>query len=311
MNNVKMICPLTDAEAARLVDPATMADLASQITAAPLPAAAGRLGQAGQVWTGRSWRRPLLIGAPLAAALAAAALVATLMVGPGHFAGPRTKDTAKTQATLLSFTRRGGYIDVIVRNPLADAKRYRAEFARYHLDISLSLVPASPSLVGTLVYESEPATGPQLVPITAKGKCWTGGGGNVCPVGVRVPLGFRGAATLVFGRAARPGEQYETTAPASAPGEVMHGLHYVGKTVAEVLAMLAPRHVTVNHYLVQQQCSDSARKTVPGSWIVQDADPWEAGQVVLWVTRQSGPVTFCKGVRVTPSPSPTPAAGRS
>ncbi len=308
MNSVKMICPLTDAEAARLVDPATMADLASQITGVPLPATVGRPGHAGRVRTGRSWRRRLLIGAPLVAGVAVLALVATSMAGTGHSAARRTEDTAKTQAALLSFTRRGGYIDVIVRDPLADAKRYRAEFAQRHLNISLSLVPASPSLVGTLVYESATAYG--LLPITAVGRCYTGGGGSACPVGVRIPLGYRGAATLVFGRAARPGEVYETTAPASAPGEAMHGLHYVGKTVAEVLAMLAPRHLTVNHYLVQQQCSNATRKTVPGSWLVHDADPWEAGQVVLWVTR-SGPMTFCKAVRVTPSPSPAPAAGRS
>jgi hypothetical protein len=309
MNNVKMICPLTDAEAAQLVDPATMADLGSQITGVPMLATAGRDGNARQVRSGHWWHRRVLIGAPLVAGFVVAALVATLIVGTGQRVGPTTKGTAKMQAALLSFTRRGGYIDVIVRDPLADAKRYRAEFASYHLDISLSLVPASPSLVGSLVYESAPATGPQLDPITAKGKCWTGGGGNVCPVGVRVPLGFRGAATLVFGRAARPGEQYETTAPASAPGEVMHGLHYVGMTVAEVLAMLAPRHVTVNHYLFEQHCSNTSRKTVPGSWLVEQADPWEAGQVVLWVTR-TGPMTFCKGVRVTPSPSPSPAASR-
>jgi hypothetical protein len=118
---------------------------------------------------------------------------------------------------------------------------------------------------------------------------------------------FRGKAYLVFGRAARPGEVYQTTAPASAPGEVMHGLHYVGKTVAQVLAMLAPRHVTVNHYLVQQECMNNSRKTVPASWRVEDADPWEAGQVVLWVTK-TGPMRFCQGVKVTPTPSPSPAA---
>lgn len=306
MNSVKMICPLTDAEAARLTDPATIADLASRITAAPLPATAGSRDHGRQVRAAGP-RRRLLIGGPIVAGIAAAGLVVAVLAGPGQRVGPPAKGTAKVQATLLSFARHGGYIDVIVRNPLADAKRYRAEFAKYHLDISLSLVPASPSLVGTLVYESAPASGPQIEPITAKGKCWTGGGGNVCPVGVRVPLGFRGAATLVFGRAARPGEVYETTAPASAPGEVMHGLHFVGKTVAEVLVMLAPRHVTVNHYIIQQtQCSANTRKTVPGGWRVDDADPWEAGQVVLWVTH-TGPMTFCKGVRVTPAPSPSPA----
>jgi hypothetical protein len=309
MNSVKAICPLTDGEAARLADPGTMAELADRITAVPVAAGNGGSSRIRRVRPGRSWQRRLAAGASVAAGLAVAGLVAASVVGPGHRAAVPGDGAARPQAALLSFTRHGGYIDVIVRNPVADATRYRAEFAEHHLDISLSLVPASPSLVGTLVYESGPSSGPQIVPITAKGKCWTGGGGNICPVGVRVPLRFRGAAYLVFGRAARPGEVYQTTAPASAPGEVMHGLHFVGKTVAQVLAMLAPRHVRVNHYRVQEKCLNNSQKTVPGSWRVYDADPWEAGQVVLWVTR-TGPMRFCPGVPVTPAPSPSAAATR-
>jgi hypothetical protein len=306
MNDMKMICPVTDAEAAGLTDPATMADLADSITGVPDCAAVGGRLHARQVRSGPR-RRRLVIGVPLATGFAVAALAVALIVGPSQRVGPVIVGPPRAQASVLSFVRHGGYIDVIVRNPVADAKRYRAEFAEHHLNISLSLVPASPSLVGTLVYEHAPTSGPQIEPITAKGKCWTGGGGNVCPVGVRVPLGFRGKASLVFGRAARRGELYQTAAPATAPGEVMHGLRYMGRTVAQVLAMLAPRHVTVNHYLVQQRCASFTRKTVPGSWRVGGADPWETGQVVLWVTR-TGPMKFCPGVRVTPAPSPTPAA---
>lgn len=307
MNDVKLICPLTDAEAAELTDPATMAGLADSITGAPLVSGAGGHSGARHIWSSHSWRRRLLVGVPLAAGLAVAALVATLIAGPGQRVGPVIVGPGKAQAAVLSFSRHGRYIDVIVRNPVADAKRYRAEFAAHHLDISLRLVPASPSLVGTLVYESAPASGPQIEPITAKGRCWTGGGGNVCPVGVRVPLSFRGAASLVFGRAARPGELYETSAPANAPGEAMHGLRYVGKTVAQVVAMLAHRRVTVNHYLVRLgKCAIVSRKTVPGSLRVESADAWEPGQVVLWVTK-AGPMEFCKPVRVTPEPSPTPS----
>ncbi len=145
---------------------------------------------------------------------------------------------------MLSFTTSGGYITVIVRNPLADPARYRAEFAAHHLNITLKMVPASPSIVGTVVYIEEPASSPDIETITAQGRCYTGGGGSACPVGVRIPVSFRGQAEVVFGRAARPGEQYESTAPATAPGEVMHGLQFAGDTVAQVLAMLRERHVT-------------------------------------------------------------------
>ena len=52
-------------------------------------------------------------------------------------------------------------------------------------------------------------------------------------------MGYRGQAAVVFGRAAQPGEQYETTASASAPGEVMHGMRFSGDTVSQVLASYA------------------------------------------------------------------------
>jgi len=139
------------------------------------------------------------------------------------------------------FTRHGHYIDVRVRNPVADPRRYRAEFRAHRLDITLKLVPASPSLVGTVVFFDGSSA---IKVLTAKGRCRTGGGGDVCPVGLRVPVDYRGAANLVFGRAARPGERFETTASATAPGEALHGLRVRGLRVSAVLALLRGRHVT-------------------------------------------------------------------
>jgi hypothetical protein len=211
------------------------------------------------------------------------------------------------QASVLSITRHGGYLDVIVRNPVADPKRYRAEFAKYHLDISLRLVPASPSIVGSVVYADYPAGKHGIEPITAVGKCYTGGGGNICPVGVRVPLTFHGSATLVFGRAAKPGERYASTGPATAPGEAMHGLNFVGKTVAQVLAMLARRGVTVPQWRVQRagQCYIESRRTVPGNWYVSQAIPWAPGQVLLFAS-QTRAITFCQAVPRSPVPTASP-----
>jgi hypothetical protein len=316
MNPISQISPVTDAEAARLVRSDTMAALGDDIVRSGAPAlASGPVPAAGGA--GRSGGRPsparkrLLVGIPVAAALAVGSLIVTSIGAPGQHLGPVPLGPAKALAAVLSFTREGGYIKVIVRNPLADPKRYRAEFAAHHLDISLTLVPASPSVVGTLVEESVSAgsVGAELRAITATGRCVTGGGGNVCPVGVLVPIDFRGSASLVFGRAARPGEQYESTAQADGPGEALHGLHYIGKTVAAVLAMLARRGVTVPQWRVQRagQCYVDARRTVPGNWLVYNAVPWAPGQVLLWAARAL-PVPMCSGVRVSPSPSPSAAA---
>lgn len=299
MNQISSISPISDAEAARLVSPDTHADLAQRIMTTATEAGLAPARRA-------PVRRRLLIGIPVAACLAVAALTATSLASPGQRVGPIAVGPAKADA--LTFIRHSGYIDVIVRNPVADARLYRAEFAAHHLDVTLFFVPVSPSLVGTLVYAAGSGNSVgQIKTITAKGRCWTGGGGYECPVGVRIPDGFHGQAQFAFGRAARPGEQYEGTGSVTARGEAMHGLNYQGKTVAAVLAMLAARHVTVARYRYQGASQDVCGTLpghIPGGWRVNGADPWAPGQVLLWVgppTAGSHPRCAGKGIQ-TPSP---------
>jgi hypothetical protein len=283
MNQLSQIAPVTDAEAARMVSPDTIADLAMRITAMP-PEQRRHVSERGE-----RRRRPLLLGIPLAAAAAAAALVIASLGGPAHQTSPghRTNPAAApaSQTQVLSFVTNGTSTTVLVRNPLADPSRYRAEFAQHHLDISLKLIPVSPSLVGTLVFIGEYSGASNLTPLTAKGRCYTGGGGSACPVGVRIPAGFHGQADLVFGRAAKPGEHYESTASALAPGEAMHGMNITGETVSQVLAQLHARHVTVPvfDYMATTGATHLRPGQVPGSWHVYDAVPWAPGQVMLFV----------------------------
>ena len=324
-NQLGRICPVTDTDAERLVRPGTFGHLGAQITATPAgpttpaePAAPSAA--AGAARPTRPWARA---GLPLAAAVIALVAVAVAITRPAAPPKPATAPasaTAPSSATasppgasasttvpaqVLSFTTSGGYITVIVRNPLADPARYRAEFAARHLNVTLNLVPASPSIVGTVVYIGESAGSPDIETITAQGRCYTGGGGSACPVGVRIPVGYRGQAEVVFGRAARPGEQYESTAAATAPGEVMHGLHFVGDTVAQVLAMLRARHVTVPVFNYDAPDGGKNVGHVPGTWYVYDANPWAPGQVMLVV----GPTRTQPENQApqpgTPVPSPT------
>jgi hypothetical protein len=272
-------------------------------------------------------RRRWLLAAPIAAGVAVAAVLVAELAGPGnqhgpgHQAGPAAQSPPATgkprpgttaaspvqTAQALSFTTSDGWITVIVRNPLADEARYRAEFAAHHLDITFNLVPASPSIVGTVVYTGQSAGSSPIQTITAKGRCYTGGGGAECPVGVRIPADFHGQAEIVFGRAARPGEQYESTAvSATVPGEVMHGLKFVGDTVTQVLALLRPRQVTVAVYNYDKQGYGGVNvHHVPGNWYVYDAAPWAPGQVMLSVgpTRTQPPAGPPQPG--TPTPSPT------
>ncbi len=312
MKIVSQISPVTDAEAAGLARPGTLAALGDDIACLP-PESTGtatgrRRRSSGRAADNGRWRRRLVIGVPVATALAVAGLLATSAARPGEHLGPVTVGPASAQA--MSVVRHRGYLTVIVRNPLADPGKYRAEFARYHLNITLRLVPASPSLVGSLVAESlSPGSGSDLKVITAVGRCFTGGGGSLCPVGVRVPVSYRGTAMLVFARAARPGEQYESAGVVTAKGEAMHGLQFTGKTAAQVEAMLARRGLRVAQWRVQRggQCYTESRRTVPGSWRVYQAVPWAPGQVLLWASRTL-PVPACTPVPGSPVATPAPGA---
>jgi hypothetical protein len=297
---IGMINPVTDDEAARLVRPETLDDLGWEISATPVTPGPRRGRPRARILTGRGARRRLLLGVPMAAALGIA--VAVAMVGR-----PAGTPPAGTPQALSFTANAGGGITVIVRNPLADPAVYRAEFAQHHLDITLLLRPVSPSLVGTVFYMSGPSTGPQIVPITAKGKCEVPSGGDDCPVGVKIPADFRGQAEVDFGRAARPGEKYVSTGSAFARGEAMHGMNIKGETVAQVLSQLRARHITVADFNEVESNGDENVHQVPGGWYVYDAVPWAPGQVMLFVgaTATEPSTAAPQPAQGAPTPSPT------
>jgi hypothetical protein len=302
MNEITRISPVTDDEAARMVRPQTLADLASQITATPVETPPGGYRLAGQR-AGRSHKRRALLVIPLVAGLSAAAAFVA-MAGNFTSAPPATSNRVSAQA--LAFTTSpGGGLTVIVRDPLADPAVYRAEFAAHNLDIKLLMRPVSPSLVGSVFYMDETGIGPHLIPITAKGACNSPGGGDNCTVGVKIPAGFRGPAEIDFGRAARPGEQYASAGLAFAPGEAMHGMTIKGKTVAEVVAQLRARHVSVAFYNEPGRNGYVNVHSVPGGWYVYDAVPWAPGQVMLFVGPTAHQPTLSPPSPGTPVPSPT------
>ncbi|WP_240809709.1 hypothetical protein [Actinomadura sp. WMMA1423] len=304
------LAPVTDRQAAGLLPEDAATALADRITATPVPTAAPR-----------RRRSPLVfVGAPLAAAgLACAAVTAVVVAhdgGSGGTPGVTSSSPRVKLAAALAFTRKGEYIDVRVRDPLADPKRYKEEFAAHGLNVTLSMVPASPSIVGTVVMEetSENTDERDFKTITSKGDCQTGGGGDICPVGVRIRIGYKGTAGIVFGREARPGEQYASAAPATAPGEAMHGMAFRKHRVGEVLAALRKRHVTVPEYRVMVGNISEGRKPgqVPPTWYVHDATPWAKNQVLLFVgpkpTEEEGnqpPASAPPGTPASPTPTAT------
>jgi hypothetical protein len=235
-------------------------------------------------------RRRWLVGVPAAAAIGAAAILGAGLLTPAKV-GPVRVGPPNAEAAALTFVTKGKYLIVRVKDPLADPQRYRREFAAHGLKITLLMVPASPSIVGTVV-----SIAGDIQAITAQGACESGGGGDMCAVGVKIPLDFHGSGQVAFGRAARPGETYVSSAPATAPGEVLHGLIYRNHTVADVLSMLARRHVTVPQWRCHPGVPTKAKAIpnpclggrpagqVPRNWYVIEASPWAANQVLLIVS---------------------------
>ena len=77
MNQVTQIIPVTDDDAARMVRPETMADLAARIVATPVDVSPATRHRAPGERRARNVKRGLLAGIPLAAAAAAVVLLAT------------------------------------------------------------------------------------------------------------------------------------------------------------------------------------------------------------------------------------------
>jgi hypothetical protein len=138
-------------------------------------------------------------------------------------------------AAAVEFRTSGDYIVAIIENPYAAAQQLDAAFAAYGLDITLKLVPVSPSMVGAVVYMGLPSGMGGIEVLYSPSRKAPGG---PLPIGLRIPVDFKGHADIVLGRAARPGETYVSTGDAFAPGEALYGSGLLGMRVSEALVKL-------------------------------------------------------------------------
>jgi hypothetical protein len=274
---IRSAAALSDEDAVRPVRDETRRALLAQITAAAVASPRPR----------RRWRWSFGLPLVVAGACATAAAVVVLpgapigkapggdpstSVGPGTF-------TANPVAA-LSFTRREDYIEVKIKDPVADPARYRREFAAHGLRIRLSLVPASPSVAGHVVMSE----GEEIKPIHSD-HCYSMGGGDTCAIGLRVPIGFKGEAAIVIGRAARPGEPYASTNSAFTPGEALHCLDIRGLPLDAALAKISTRKVKAAVFNHDTGLSYGRDKLPPGPWYATDAVPWAPGELMLFVSK--------------------------
>jgi hypothetical protein len=107
---------------------------------------------------------------------------------------------------------------------------------------------------------------------------------------VEVDKSFKGRAEIEFGREGKPGELFRyMPKEANAPGEVLAGMTYRNKRVAEVQKLIAARGVTVDHYLnsktevVNGVTTAKDVDPAPGDWYVHEIWPHSAGKVQVWI----------------------------
>jgi hypothetical protein len=175
----------------------------------------------------RSRRRFRFGLAGSATAVAVAAAVAVLAAGSA---------VRPTSANAVSFrTASSGEIIATVTDPFAAQAQLDAAFAKEGLHITVSLMPVSPSIVGTVLYVGESRGGAQIQTLQG-GHCLTGGGG--CAIGLKIPHGFSGSGSITLGRPAKPGERYESAASAFAPGEPLHCSGLLGARVVSAIGVL-------------------------------------------------------------------------
>src|SRR3954452_7257855 len=170
-------------------------------------------------------RRTLLHMRPrvalVAAAAAACVAVAIIVAGGAIF-------SASPAAAGVRFQVRGNYIIARVTRPFTARDQLQAAFQQEGIDISVRLVPVSPSLRGTVVYLGGSAGASEIQPLQG-GPCVTGGGG--CPIGLKIPRDYSGHGEIALGRPAQAGESYASTASAFAPGEALHCSGLLGAPV--------------------------------------------------------------------------------
>lgn len=233
----------------------------------------------------RARRRPMIIGAVAATAIATAG-VAGVIALTGH---PGKGESVRLAAA-VEITRRTTYYEARIVDPRADEKRFKAAFAKHGLDIEVRLLPVSPHIVGTIVFEEESERAQQSeregagIKMIDDPACRTASGAN-CPIGLRIPLNFKGHAGITIGRKAEPGEPYASTSPKDAP----RGLG--GLTVAQAEAALARKGLRVGRYNVYwpQWGTSMPRSRISSQWKVSGSDPYSPGTVLLAVDAQ-GPM---------------------
>jgi hypothetical protein len=216
---------------------------------------------------------------PRRAALAvagASVLIVAVIVGRG------VVSPTKAKAAGVYIVRHGGHIDATIDDPRAPAASMEAVFAKAGLEVTVDVIPASPSLAGTITFIDTPSS---FEPIYApEGSCLLPGGGTRCVIGMRVPADFSGSASIQVNGTPPAGQLYDSVNDALAPGEVLHCSGVRGMTVADAVPILRRLGVTpIWRTYDEGDTADGVTEASIENEHILDALPRSQGTVYLWV----------------------------
>jgi hypothetical protein len=274
---VGTLASVTDADLAALVAmPAARAlfdDITSSDTGTPDP--------------GRALRRTVL--KPSARQLAAGfvAAAAAVLVGVALLGGSRDLKPRTVMSPVAFQATQKGYIVARVTNPYATATSLSSAFRRQGLNMTVRLLPVSPSMVGTIEAEDVRDGNSTSIQPVLNGSCVTGGG--ACPIAIRIARGFSGSAEIDIGRPAKPEETYSGSADPTAPGEAFHCAGLYGSTIRQVLPLLGAKGFTSVTWMTDTISASGHPLTIrepmpPASNYVRAASLEASNRIMIWTT---------------------------
>ena len=222
-------------------------------------------------------RRMRVVAVAAAAVLVVAAVLTVSQRGtpsrPTKSAQSKNHNTLSDMSLVNFSPQSNGEIVAEITDPDAAASQLDAVFAAHHLDISVTVLAVSPSLVGTIVYDD----GSDFQPIHA-GSCLAGG--TQCTVGFVIPANFTGHADVAVGRAANPGEAYQSADNSFGAGEALHCAGVLNQLVTVAAPIVMAKGLTAEWRV---GTSSTNLSTAPAGDYVVGGIPISSTTVMLMV----------------------------
>ena len=218
---VARLARVRDAELTSLTSGAPARALLASIVAEPVPEA---VPQPRSGWGGRPVRRLAL------AACAVSIMTVAVVIGPSLMEDGTGSATSYANSA-IEVTREGRFFVARIKDPLADRALYVEAFRAVGKDVTIELVPVSPSLVGRLLEAggSRGTFGEVSTELVSSGPEWVDCALQPasCTMVIRISADTTSAVHYKLGRAARPGEAYQDPAVDAggppAPGKARGG----------------------------------------------------------------------------------------